>query len=92
LALGLAEHLSDVGTVGLRKLTGYLTCPLGVENSLHRIQHIAGILCCSNVGQSAVVMYKTLNQREFRFKRLLGSFDAVDSLVALAGQISEIAL
>jgi hypothetical protein len=50
LIVGLSEHLPDIKAVGLRELAGRLPSSLRIEDTVHCIEHVAGILCGGEIG------------------------------------------
>jgi hypothetical protein len=90
LLIGLPEHLSDVEVVGLCELAGRLPGSFRVEDPLHRVEHVAAILCRCDIGQCSILVYRGDDLCHLGFHGLFGVLDIFDLFIALLSQTGQI--
>jgi hypothetical protein len=92
LVFGLSEHLTDVDAVALCELAGGLPGSLRIEDPLHRVEYVAGILRRGQIGERFILVYHSDNLRHLGLKGLFWVLDLFDLFVALLSQIGQIVL
>jgi hypothetical protein len=92
LVFGWSEHLTDVDAVGLCELAGRLPGSLRIEDPLHRVEYVAGILRRGQIGERSILVYHSDNLRHLGLKGLFRVLDLFDLFVALLSQIGKIVL
>jgi hypothetical protein len=88
LVVCVFEHLACIETVSLSELASRLSSgPLSIENTLHRIKYVAGILRCGHVSQRSALIDCQDDLRDLGFRWFFRIFDIFNLLVVLVGQI-----
>ncbi|WP_155769957.1 hypothetical protein [Mycobacterium asiaticum] len=81
----LLEDATQVCAMALGELASCKSCAFRVEDLLHRIDHVAGVLRCSQSGYRVIVINQGSNGRHFGSLRLPGIFDRLNIFVSLLG-------
>jgi hypothetical protein len=89
LVIRLPEHLAHIEAVGLGELPGRLSRVVRVEDCLHSVRDVAGVLCGGNICLCSVLLYRGNNLRDFKRNRLFRVFDFFNLLVGFLRHIRQ---